>query len=385
MAFPSNPSVGTEYTTTDGRKYRWTAKGKWGRANSAIPAPATQEEVAAGVVNNKYISPATFPFIRVNTTVNVPGDYATIGEALDYLTKFRIPADVIVTIQLGAGSHTAPEDCPGHPDAGQIALKGAPMLGAMPVESDFIMSVSGSDPQTTIGVNADRATTEAMLRSRFASVVTFMNGGGFKFRGGRGIGSFSQILIIGGGAATDFGISVSYGSFLVLDRVSVHDCNTGVHMYRGGQIESNAANGLTVSGCRSNGAAIYSQSAFGAPGTVFFGNVGNGLFVANNGFANIQNGACRGNMGAGMKAVLAGVIYGGGATSQRNGTNGVRAEDSATVQMNGGGARNNGSTDISAINASFITVTNPLYAGATYSPAVNQQGGAANGYAVIAN
>jgi hypothetical protein len=384
MTYPNNPATGTEYETPDGRLYRWAAKGKWAKASSAIPAAATPQEISEGIVANKYISPATFPFIRVNTTLNVPGDYATIGDALTYLKAFRIPADVSVTIQLGTGSYPAPINCAGHPDAGQITLAGAPMLGAMPVDADFTMSVAGSGFQTSAGINADRATTETMLRGRFASIVTFLNGGGFSFRGGLGFGTIRQIMILGGGAITDAGIGVSYGSFLSLDRVSVHNCNKGVAMIRGGQIEV-VNNGLTISGCRDDGASIYSQSSFAAGGAVFFGNIGHGLVVGNNGYAAFTGGSCRGNLAAGAKAYTAGVIAAPSAKFERNATNGIRAEDSSTINMNGGGARNNGATDVAATNNSFISVNNPLYGTTTYAPTINEQGSSSNGFAVIAN
>jgi hypothetical protein len=284
-----------------------------------------------------------FDVMIENTTLDVPGDYPTIQEAIDSLYYTFIPPHITVTIKLAPGNYeiTEPIRLP-HNNAQQINIVAEPSIflslnNLRNVDTNFFdVTVPGSMDGLVAGapfllIASDHnwiggrlisqvhggnnlrlpklfrtrdyttTTSQGSVRGyRWETVITCNNCGAFNLT--HGIGKISGIAFKGNSDSN--GVYVAPGGRCVLEDVFIHGfglayagnsshifardvtlCGngTGVVMSTGGSF-NHAAGHLTVNGNRGNGiwfqgASVANVGLGEVPWCVSVGNGANGLFV----------------------------------------------------------------------------------------------------------
>lgn len=110
--------------------------------------------------------------ITSNTTLNVPGTYATVAAALDYLKDKSIAYDVFVTIAIAAGDYTE-EIIVNHRDASRIKIDGAAVNA-----STFSASTTGSGSAGAYSVTYTVPSTTGMAAGHIMEIWSSSGGTG---------------------------------------------------------------------------------------------------------------------------------------------------------------------------------------------------------------
>lgn len=272
--------------------------------NSAATVAVTYDLTNASMLDDILL--AYSAVIKQNTTLEVPSQYATIIDAMNYLSGFLIAEGVQVTINVAAGTYNhGLLPIPGHPDGRRIEAIGPALGGAVPAEVDFAVSGATDGDRAT-----DRVTNDTMLRSRYQAIVTC---GGTGVDVGNDSITLTNILFIGTGAGD--GLKVENGS-IYATQVATHYFENGVHVDGTGQIV-----GDNVSASGNNNA---------------------GFIVSFSGAIKITDDTALaiGNMGTGIGTSFGGSIQAKGAVSKGN-TDGYLASFGGNLQVNNSKAQTN--------------------------------------------
>lgn len=302
------------------------------RQQEAINNLAAQLEVAAAAVDLTWaegdpnaldaILKTYQDIISENRVINVPADFDTIADAMDYLSKYRISnfAQVVINVAAGTYNHGT-KVISGHPDGLRVKVLGPALPSGMVTESNF--QVTGS---SGANIATDRIVNEAMLRGRFPVVIQSTNGAVDTETGDLTI---ENICFIGSGANS--GVKTASGK-IVCTNVSVHNYGTNWLVDRGGGV-------ILADGCTGSGA------------------VSDGFIVTNNGTLKAEGGVASGNGGAGFSANVGGTIIAPSSTAKGNGgalVGGYFVSLSGIIQARASKARNNAGDGFLVTNDGFI-------------------------------
>ena len=359
--------------------------------------------------------------ITANKTINVPGDFATIQEALDSLKKAWIPRDVTVTIQAAAGTfnHTTPIIVD-HPCGSRIKI-----IGSTPITTSITGkgTVTGSTGnwsvpilvQSTSGIAAGdyviiKNTTGTgdhyafrgiwkVISVNSATQITVQNthrastfptatlSGGtvvalktiLKFTACNGIvvapnsalGFLDQVAVVGDGSI-NVGIlagrvpsdqDVPSPAFILLgSNVGVNGFGAdGIWSGYGGTVS--AYSGVASSGNGGSGFAASNGGAIGAGSSTASGNGGNGFWAGSGGAIWAGSSTASGNGGNGFAVGGGGVIEAGSSTASGNGGSGFAASNGSAIGAGSSTATGNGDRGFSAFTGASIYATTSTASG----------------------
>jgi hypothetical protein len=237
-------------------------------------AAATVVEMETGTDPNKFITPATLPFISANRTITVPTDYPTVYAALIYLQKYRIIGSAIVTISVLAGDHLVSTPLVGHPDGSKIVVKGAALTGAFPVTSDWNMTGTSLAAHVT-----DRPNNRTMLRAKFPTrLIMSAPVNGFDLEGNHSI-SIENILLDGMGTGGGvIGLNLDWGQTVYAKNSVVFNFTSYGARIRGSLVTTTFASGNCFSdGIRVDPNGVYHANVPATDG--FYDNNGYGVYA----------------------------------------------------------------------------------------------------------
>ncbi len=336
---------------------------------------------ATGNLQDSGKSVANFVnIISSDLTLNVPSEYATIQDALNYLSDKFIPDNVTVTIRVAAGIHTHTSQITvKHPCGKQIQI-----VGADPITTTIssVGTVSGSAGNWSVPITVADATgiqvgqyaivrnttgTDDHYALRGIWEITNVSGNTITIKNTHRKGTFPTFTCTG-------------GDVVVLTTI----------------LKFNDCHGITVDGAilgYLNNVAVVSNGASGYIGIMALGNISNysirgaircgdnvgvngfgshGYFAAYSGSIYAPSTVASGNGSVGYYAACSGSIHAGYSTASGNGSHGYHADLASSIHAEYSTASGNG-TDYLAINMGCIYCYG--YVGSpTFSPALNTEG-----------
>ena len=174
MAFPASPTVGQIHTALNGVQYIYTALGTW-KVVGAADLIASQAEVDAGLVANKFVSPATLEGRDIPPSLVSDSPTALLN---DIYTIIAIGAPALNTLQdsvIGANNITVGAQYAGlfHLNLSQLG-NGTP-AGASAVSCGIdVNGVSVTVQQSNTGLAfSPRASCGTIRRLNAGDVVRF--------------------------------------------------------------------------------------------------------------------------------------------------------------------------------------------------------------------
>lgn len=147
-----------------------------------------------------------------DVTVNVPGQYPTIQQALDALLECRLSGGARGIVALAAGTYvlTAPLRAT-HPQPGHIVVRG-PSAVTVLADAD---------------VAATRSATEVTVRARYAAVIECQGCSGVVLGAGEGL-ALEDVALIKTGSGSAAGADLVDGAYLRLTRSVVLGVSSGI-------------------------------------------------------------------------------------------------------------------------------------------------------------
>lgn len=242
--------------------------------------------------------------IEADLTLDVPGAFADIPAALDWLDGWLIATDATVTIQVapGAYTHSAPIEV-AHPDGDRIWISGDP-----------------ANPTTV--------------------QITFDDTDGFVVSKARALGRLEGLQLIGTGVGGEnHAVAASDSGYVkVADLVISGFTGAGLYASREGVVQA-IDDSIAVSGC-TWGYAAFDGGNIRARGSTATNNVSHGYTASRHSFIRAEECTATGNGGTGYSTNLASVIYATEATADANYV-GFAVNRNSTIQAAGATVSNN--------------------------------------------
>lgn len=281
-------------------------------------------------------------FITANTTLNVPGTYATPWAAMDYLMDYRIDPRYKVTISVASGDyvHTAPLS--NHPDYRQIEIVGPAIT--FPNGANYLANISGH----TSGARAtDNAAHLAMLKTKHSVRIECQNCSFVDSRLGYGHPTLTNMLLWSNGAS-NIGLYM-YGALTYINNVSIHGWQgLLIALVNGGHIR---ASNVTLSGGGTNGLQASDASSFKSTDIFVSASNGNcGEFVKRGAYVETYDAYLLGNGADGSLIQDDGVIEVAESTSYLNGGTGFKVELGGTMNAVNSVAESNAEYGFQCVN-----------------------------------
>ena len=333
---------------------------------------------ATGNLQDSGKSVANFVnIISSDLTLNVPSEYATIQDALNYLSDKFIPDNVTVTIRVAAGIHTHTSQITvKHPCGKQIQI-----VGADPITTTIssVGTVSGSAGNWSVPITVADATGIQVGQYAIVRNTT---------------GTDDHYALRGIWEITDVsGNTITIKNTHRKDTFPTFTCTGGDVVVLTTILKFNDCHGITVDGAilgYLNNVAVVSNGASGYSGIIALGNysirgaircgdnVGvngfgsYGYYAAYSGSINAGYSIASGNGSHGYYATHPSSIYAGYSIASGNRSYGYCAAHSGSIYAGYSIASGNG-TDYNAIRMGYIYCYG--YVGSpTFSPALNTEG-----------
>jgi hypothetical protein len=302
-------------------------------------------------------------------------DFANLNDAMLWLSKRRIAQGGSVTFQLrGAASGTATQYSYGstpvtlqHPDLQRVTIQGATMLGAAPLNANFTITGPSAGQRAT-----DRAAALTVLRSRFATELSFTGGAGLSIIGV--LGGFKDILITGDrttGSGPNIGtlLTVVAGSCSFAGPVAVHGAGSiGFHIRSA--IVAASSSIISVGCVGPNIQCDAGRLDFGSEFVALSGD-NDGVSLNSGSFRasfSTNVGHARGNAGNGVGANAGGVLINGTSSGQfvLNGLSGLYSRGGGSITAPGAICTFNSFYGISTENGSIDSSNSQLNSNGQY-------------------
>lgn len=305
----------------------------------------------------------------------VPGEYANVQDALEFLNTRRIASTATVTIKVAAGEHSIDEAIGpmllAHPDGHRIRISGATLTGT-------------GFPTAAEVNNSNAATVEALLRTRFPTVIECAGEDGLYLKA-HALGLLENVLFIGDGTGGASGILAGKQATADDGRGLMQMQNVWCHRFAGDGVRAHFQSAITghrvgathngVHGFRSvNGSNILLNEYL-----ISARNTGCGLYVADGGEVEAKNASSiLNNTDHGARLSLGVIRLGAVGACEINGHGNTGKDAISAIRKSTFIAENcsfSGNTrDLLADEGAYGRVVNPSPATPTSSPALNTVG-----------
>lgn len=302
--------------------------------------------------------------------LEVPGDYATINDALDYLDDKRIARGAEVVIQVADGTYTMTETIDvRHPEGARIFI-----LGSLGAPANVVLEFPEATNAVRVGNGYAFGGMDGItLRGPSSGSPT----DGFNVEYGA-VATVGPDVIIEGFMAA--GVRTAFASSVIADGVTSQSNRRGFVSTRNAVLEADnaIASSNTLDGfltdwssslvsnmglAQNNGGAGVTASAGGSASLINFDSVSNGTGVDSNRNSHVfmRRADVLGN-GVGLYATASGTVDARLATIDSSSGDGVQCEDAAVIDLLNADATNGGGFGIVAdttglVNASGATLT----------------------------
>ena len=373
---PGNFITGTEYDGSTARTFAVDATSA-NTASKIVARDASGDFSAGEITATNFVidGQSTSLVIGSNTTLYVSttgndstGDgssgspWATIGKASEYLSVRRIKKDVVVTVELAAGTYTyTSTDRLDHPQGNQIKYVGASPVGTKP--RGTTLNGDGNRGYTVTSENHN----DVRLQAYYQTILQFNSTTGILI-GSNSTVVLEDILIRGnytsdGSNTTDGirlqgGITGGLGGSVKLNNCAIHNFrNRGLALVFGGNA---TLTDLTITNCgggisNSSGIILGDLSTLSGSPTLTVSNCNSdGVSILRSGTSRIQNAMISNNNGSGIDINENGSCRASGSTISNNGKKGALVQQSSSLQIRNTAVTNNGQTGLIATGNSYI-------------------------------
>lgn len=310
-------------------------------------------------------------FIYTNTTINIPSDYPTILDAMDYLMDFTILSGVEITINVASGVYIHDRALPNHSENKRIKIVGS--SASFPSQSDFV--ITGNDNAARAIDNANHLT---MLQSKYGVHIECDNTSFIASTKGDGAPEIQNLLIYSiGGGVVGYRLYDGLGYF---SKVSFHGFgSTNIAVvnsgnFRGTKISSSGSNqygfqSSDVSDIKITSGAIAASNRSGGffgkrngcaeyAFAVSIGNGGHGFYQTDSGMMDAPNSYSAYNGGNGYGTALGGDLIMVSAISEFNNSYGILNYKNGNIIAENSEVKDNGKGGIAIVGNGDASLKN---------------------------